>query len=66
MLKLERKQAKDSDFNDGWLWLEFKNVQGKDGWFKGEATILFERENELTLVLGRTPLAAKKKIAANN
>tara|TARA_R100000808_G_scaffold4105_1_gene13668 strand:+ start:24292 stop:24840 length:549 start_codon:yes stop_codon:yes gene_type:complete len=64
----KKNKRKDSDFNDDWLWLEFKNVQGKDGWLKGEAThIAFERENEFALVPRAELLEwAKKKIAANN
>tara|TARA_Y100000593_G_C4319314_1_gene342837 strand:+ start:2814 stop:3374 length:561 start_codon:yes stop_codon:yes gene_type:complete len=47
----KKTSRKDAHFNDDWIWLEFKNVQGKDGWLSGNAThIVFERENEFVLV----------------
>lgn len=42
---------KDSDCTDDLLWVEFKNVAGKDGWLKGKANyIAFERENDFVIV----------------
>ena len=47
----KRTSRKDKKFNDDWIWLEFRNVQGKNGWMKGESThIAFEREKEFVLV----------------
>ena len=47
----KKTSRKDKKFNDDWIWLEFKNVQGKDGWLLGASThIVFERENEFVLV----------------
>tara|TARA_Y100000592_G_scaffold50900_1_gene80458 strand:+ start:1178 stop:1732 length:555 start_codon:yes stop_codon:yes gene_type:complete len=47
----KKTSRKDKNFNDDWIWLEFKNVQGKDGWLLGASThIVFERENEFVLV----------------
>lgn len=47
----KRTSRKDTKFNDDWIWLEFRNVQGKNGWMKGESThIAFEREKEFVLV----------------
>jgi flagellar basal body rod protein FlgG len=64
----KKNKRKDSNFNDDWLWLEFDNVQGKDGWLKGKAThIAFEREGEFALVPRAELLEwSKKKIAENN
>ena len=64
----KKTSRQDNKFNDDWIWLEFKNVQGKDGWLLGSSThIVFERENEFVLV-PRENLAswAKKAIADNN
>tara|TARA_Y100001973_G_scaffold103762_1_gene171812 strand:- start:959 stop:1513 length:555 start_codon:yes stop_codon:yes gene_type:complete len=47
----KKTSRKDKKFNDDWIWLEFKNVQGKDGWLLGSSThIVFEREKEFVLV----------------
>ena len=47
----KRTSRKDKQFNDDWIWLEFRNVQGKNGWMKGDSThIAFEREKEFVLV----------------
>ena len=47
----KKTRRKDAHFNDEWVWLEFKNVQGHNGWLKGNAThIAFERENDFVLV----------------
>ena len=41
----------DSEVNDAWTWIEFKNVIGKDGWIKGKADfIAFEFENSFLIV----------------
>ena len=46
--KLNRRDAKGQD---EYVWLEFKNVQGKDGWLCGETDIIaFERDNDFVLV----------------
>ncbi len=64
----KKTSRKDKNFNDDWIWLELKNVQGKDGWLLGASThIAFERENEFVLV-PRNELFTwvKKAIAERN
>lgn len=48
-----RKRIKRSDANtqDACIWIEFKNVVGKDGWLYGKADyIVFECEDEFIFV----------------
>jgi len=57
----KKTSRKDTNFNDEWTWLEFKNVRGDPGWLKGGAThIAFERENDFVVV----PRGALKDWAA--
>ena len=38
-------------YSNDWVWIEFKNVQGKEGWIKGKADfIAFELENSFLIV----------------
>jgi len=47
----KRTSRRDKKFNDDWVWLELKNVQGRKGWIYGEADfIVFEREEDFALV----------------
>ena len=47
----KKTSRKDNKYNDDWVWIEFKNVQGKDGWIYGDADfIVFERENDFIFV----------------
>ena len=42
----KRTSRRDSDFNDEWVWVEFKNVRGYRGWLKGKADfIAFETKD---------------------
>lgn len=48
-----RKKIKRSDtnINDEYVWVEFKNVQGNRGWLYGKADcVAFERENDFLIV----------------
>jgi len=46
----KRINRSDDDFNDEWLWIEFKNVSGKMGWIHGVADfIAFETKNSFIL-----------------
>jgi len=46
----KRTSRRDSKFNDEWVWLEIKNVQGRKGWLYGEADfIVFETEESFVL-----------------
>jgi len=41
----------DDKVNDDLIWIEFKNVQGRNGWLYGKADfICFERENDFIMV----------------
>lgn len=41
----------DSSVNDDLIWIEFKNVQGRNGWLYGKADfICFERESDFIMV----------------
>lgn len=41
----------DGAEQDDFIWLEFKNVQGKDGWLCGSTDVIaFERDNDFVLV----------------
>lgn len=47
----KRTSRKSKGFNDSWIWIEFKNVRGNDGWIKGKADfIAFELENTFLIV----------------
>jgi len=54
-----RKKIKRENNNveDDVVWIEFKNVQGKNGWIYGSATLIaFEQEHSF-LIVGRKALA---------
>jgi len=46
----KRISRSDSNSQSDFIWLEFKNVQGKKGWLCGSTDIIaFERENDFVL-----------------
>ncbi len=53
-IKARKKVSRQDDgYRDDLTWLEFKNVQGKDGWLvdkNGAQTLSFEQENEFIIV----------------
>ena len=51
-VKARKRTSRNSkDYTDDWIWIEFKNVQGKKGWIKGKADfIAFELENAFLIV----------------
>ena len=51
-VKIMKKTSRsDASAQDKWIWVEFNNVNGNDGWLYGEADyIAFERQNNFTLV----------------
>lgn len=55
-VKAQKKTSrKDSSFNDSWVWVEIKNVQGRDGWLYGKANfIAFEQKDYFLLVPRKT------------
>jgi hypothetical protein len=47
----KRLNRGDGEEQDEFIWLEFKNVQGKAGWLCGETNVIaFERDNDFVLV----------------
>ena len=41
----------DASEEDELVWVEFKNVQGRDGWLRGQTDIIaFERNNDFILI----------------
>jgi len=47
----KRVNRGDSSYQDELIWLEFKNVQGREGWLCGETDIIaFERNDDFVLV----------------
>ena len=41
----------DASEQDELVWVEFKNVQGRDGWLRGQTDIIaFERNNDFILI----------------
>lgn len=50
-IKARKRTARnDKKFNDEWIWLELKNVQGRKGWVYGDADfIVFERQEDFVL-----------------
>lgn len=51
-VKARKKSTRsDSSYNDELVWIEFHNVQGRNGWLYGEADkIAFEREDDFVLI----------------
>ncbi len=51
-VKGRKKTSRNSKgYNNDWIWIEFKNVQGKKGWIKGKADfIAFELEDTFLIV----------------
>lgn len=51
------------DAQDEWVWIEFKNVRGDDGWIVGNANfIAFEREKDFVFVPRKKLLAHCEEI----
>lgn len=50
------KNNKDKDCHKDWVWIEFKNVQGKDGWIHGIADFIAFEENDFFLLCYRKEL----------
>jgi len=55
-IKARKKTSRqDSKFNDEWVWVEIKNVQGRDGWLYGKSDfIAFEQQDCFLLVPRKT------------
>ena len=50
------KNNKDKDCHKDWIWIEFKNVQGKDGWIHGIADFIAFEERDYFLLCYRKEL----------
>ena len=51
----KRTSRRDKKFNDEWIWIELKNVQGRKGWIYGDANfIVFEREKDFVVASRRS------------
>jgi hypothetical protein len=47
----KKSSAKDSDFNDDWTWVEYRNADGHPGWLLKKADYLaFEKEKYFIVV----------------
>lgn len=47
----KKKNRQNKKYDDEWVWIEFKNVNGDDGWIYGKADyIVFEREFDFVLI----------------
>ena len=50
-LKFDLKKIKNKKQSQDWLWVEFKNSEGRFGWVHGEADfVAFERQEDFLLV----------------
>ena len=59
----KRLNRGDGKEQDEFIWLEFKNVQGKAGWLCGETNVIaFERDNDFVLVKRKDLLDLALKI----
>ena len=51
-VKAKKKISRsDSEEQDQLLWVEFLNVQGRDGWLRGQTDVIaFERDKDFVLI----------------
>ena len=51
-VKAKKKISRsDSEEQDQLLWVEFLNVQGREGWLRGQTDVIaFERDNDFVLI----------------
>ena len=65
-IRFDVKKIKNKKQSQDWLWVEFKNAQGEDGWLHGEAHfVAFERTYDFIVVNRKellTMLSDGKKI----
>jgi len=53
---LSKNKRGDNNYDDTIHWLELQNVQGKDGWLKGEAKYIAFRTNDRIIFVDREKL----------
>tara|TARA_Y100001963_G_C6659124_1_gene389561 strand:- start:57 stop:575 length:519 start_codon:yes stop_codon:yes gene_type:complete len=59
----KRTSRRDNDFNDEWVWVEFKNVRGYRGWLKGKADFIsFETQDTFLSVRRKELLELCEKL----
>jgi hypothetical protein len=50
-VKVDLKKIKNRKQDQNWLWIEFKNASGRDGWIHGDAHfVVFERKEDFVFV----------------
>lgn len=53
---LNKNKRSDATFDDSIHWLELQNVQGKDGWLKGNAEYIAFKTNDRIIFVNREKL----------
>jgi len=66
-VKARKKKSRTStSFSDDLVWIEFKNVQGHDGWLYGSSNfIAFEREKDFVIVPTKNLILICEKIVTS-
>jgi hypothetical protein len=50
-LRFDLKKAKNLKQNQDWIWIEFKNSEGENGWIHGDSHfVAFERQKDFVIV----------------
>jgi hypothetical protein len=50
-IKVDVKKIKNKKQDQNWLWIEFKNASGRDGWVHGDAHfVVFERKEDFIFI----------------
>jgi hypothetical protein len=50
-IKVDLKKIKNIKQDQNWLWIEFKNASGREGWIHGDAHfVVFERKKDFIFV----------------
>lgn len=50
-IKVDVKKIKNKKQDQNWLWIEFKNASGRDGWIHGDAHfVVFERKEDFIFI----------------
>jgi hypothetical protein len=57
-IRFDVKKIKNKKQSQDWLWVEFKNAQGEDGWLHGEANFVAFERTYYFIVVNRKELLA--------
>lgn len=50
-IKVDLKKIKNKKQDQDWLWIEFKNASGRDGWIHGDSHfVVFERKKDFIFI----------------